>query len=160
MLGCRLATQSTADRGLEAEDYFVRLTSTAEQGPVDPGAQGFCGQRSGCGLSKGEAAAATGHAWLTEMKDAALPAKPELVVRQVEQADSRAVFELSCGRVVPLVAFEAFPVLGTFSDNLVTCLPGEPRTYSFTGTQPFAADKFREHFEATALTLEGSVKLS
>ena len=75
--------------------------------------------------------------WLTEMKDAALAPDPELTISGMHKvAEDAASFQLTCKRTAAMVALDT-SVPGTFSENLLTCVPDEPMRIGFSGRTAF-----------------------
>ena len=75
--------------------------------------------------------------WLTEMKDAALAPHPELAISGMHKvAEDAASFQLTCKRTAAMVALDT-SVPGTFSENLLTCVPDEPMSIGFSGRTAF-----------------------
>ena len=134
----RSAQQSCFEQS--AAKGFVRLEATAHQADQLQGEQ------------PGLVHSATNAVWLTEMKDAAMPLHPGLAVSGMHMtAEDSISFELSCKRPAALVALESSAVSGTFSDNLLTCIPGKPVGLSFVSSGPFLHSDFERTLSISSL---------
>ena len=151
--GCGATAQAggRAAQALQVKDYFVSLQAVAHRAPNEQGLYG-CGEGCSSPEQGSEQLAASGHVWLTEFKDAALAAKETVLVSHIEQtSSSSASFELSCRRAVLAVAWDVWPLEGHFSDNMVVCVPGLPRNYTFHGSRPFGLAEFKQQFRVTGI---------
>ena len=142
---CGAANMAGADKlgSLQAcpdlADHFVRLKATARQTHVQQDGPPMLGYN------------ADHVVWLTEMKDAALSSQPELAVLGMQKtAENVATFQLACNRTAAMVALDTI-VPGTFSDNLLTCVPEELLSLEFSSQPPFDMYLFEQTLTVASL---------
>jgi len=81
--------------------------------------------------------------WLTQYKDALLPASPSIAISYVRMTSSTsATLTLESNSTAAFVAVESFGVVGAFSDGAFMMLPNRAVKIDFEAKAPFDVEKF------------------
>ena len=130
--------------GWPAGDVFVRISATAEEKPLTPGAAPLAG---------GAPLTSAWSVWLAEPKDSKINPAPGVAAGEWKQAGpAEATFVLKSTGVAHHVSLTVPGLKGaTFSDSNMAVLPWEPQSLTLTAAEPFDVSEIASRLEVTTL---------